>query len=143
MRVFLFLLLIFGALQAQQPVISFRSDSPNKIGYLHLTKDHAIDTSTVLYVRQSLEHFAKGKVVAVALELDTPGGEVFAALKITQMLKDFQKHTPVIAYINTWAISAGAMLAYSCQRLRSLPTAGMGAARAHHHGRRRRLYDSL
>ena len=122
------LLFLASVLSAKQPEINFHSETPNKIGYLHLTKDHAIDTSTVLYVRQSLEHFAKEKVIAVALELDTPGGEVFAALKITQMLKDFQKHTPVIAYINEWAISAGAMLAYSCQTIAIAPSASMGAA---------------
>ncbi|MBS0616444.1 MAG: hypothetical protein JSR58_07840 [Verrucomicrobia bacterium] len=128
MRIVCLLLLWFSALSAKIPEVTFQEGAPNKIGYLHLTKDYPIDTSTVLYVRQSLEHFAKEKVVAVVFELDTPGGEVFAALKISQLLKDFQKHTPVVAYINDWAISAGAMLAYSCQTIAISPSASMGAA---------------
>lgn len=128
MRLLFCLMICWASVQAKMPDIAFSSDTPNKLGYLHLTKDHPIDTSTVLYIRQSLEHFAKEKVIAVALELDTPGGEVFAALKISQLLKDFQKHTPVIAYINDWAISAGAMLAYSCQTIGISPSASMGAA---------------
>ena len=128
MRVICLFILWFASIGAQLPTITAAVESPSKIGYLHLTKDHAIDTSTVLYVRQSLDHFEKEKVVAVVLDLDTPGGEVFAALKISQMLKDFQKHTPVIAYINDWAISAGAMLAYSCQTIGITPSASMGAA---------------
>jgi len=103
---------------------------PQKVGYLHLDKDHPIDSATVLYVKFSLDHFLKESVDCVVLDLDTPGGEVFAALKIAEMLKDFDiKHkTPVIAYINNWAISAGAMLAYSCRFIGATNAASMGAA---------------
>ena len=101
-----------------------------KVGYLQLTKDHPIDQSTLLQFKMSLDHFKKQQVKYIVLELDTPGGEVFAALKITQLLKKVQQedHIPVIAYINNWAISAGAMLAYACQTIGIAPGASMGAA---------------
>lgn len=103
---------------------------PKKVGYLQLTKEHPIDQSTVLYVKFSLEHFKKTGVECVVLDLDTPGGEAFAALKITEMLKDLDMndHIPVIAFIDNWAISAGAMLAYSCRYIGATPEASMGAA---------------
>lgn len=101
-----------------------------KIGYIQLTKDHPIDQSTLLRFKLSLDHFKEQKVQSIIIDLDTPGGEVFSALKITQLLKKIQKedHIPVIAYINNWAISAGAMLAYSCQIIGIAPGASMGAA---------------
>lgn len=64
------------------------------------------------------------------LELNTPGGEVFAAQKISDALKelDTQYNIPVVAFINNWAISAGAMLAYSCRFITVTKDASMGAA---------------
>ena len=93
-------------------------------------KDHPIDQSTLLYVKFSLDHFKKEGVSCVVLKLNTPGGEVFAALKIVELLKDLDKkdHIPVIAYIDNWAISAGAMLAYSCRYIGITEAASMGAA---------------
>jgi membrane-bound ClpP family serine protease len=103
---------------------------PKKVGYLHLGKDHGIDPSTVLYVKFSLDHFKKEEVEAVILDLDTPGGEVFSALKIAEMLKklDIDHKIPVYAYVNNWAISAGAMLAYACRTIGATNGASMGAA---------------
>jgi membrane-bound ClpP family serine protease len=112
------------------PDLTVASSGPNKIGYLHLEKDHAIDSSTVLYVKFALDHFKKEGVKFVVLDLDTPGGEVFAAIKICEMLKnlDLQDKIPVIAYIDNWAISAGAMIAYSCRYIGITSSASMGAA---------------
>ncbi len=106
------------------------SAKPHKMGVLRLEKEHPIDQSTLLYVKLSLEHFIKEKVSFVVLDLDTPGGEVFSALKISELLKEMDsKHKiPVIAYVNPWAISAGAMLAYSCRYIGITQSASMGAA---------------
>ncbi|MFS8563016.1 MAG: hypothetical protein LVR00_01240 [Rhabdochlamydiaceae bacterium] len=106
------------------------SEGPNKIGYLYLDKDHPIDQSTLLYVKFALDRFKAEQVSCVVLKLNTPGGEVFAALKIVELLKDLDKkdHIPVIAYIDNWAISAGAMLAYSCRYIGITTSASMGAA---------------
>ena len=66
----------------------------------------------------------------IILELNTPGGEVFAAQKISDALKemDTQYNIPVVAFINNWAISAGAMLAYSCRFITVVKDGSMGAA---------------
>lgn len=129
MKVFIILFLSLCGLlsaQKQEEVIV----CPQKVGYLYLDKDHPIDSSTVLYVKFSLDHFLKEGVDCVVLDLDTPGGEVFAALKIAEMLKEFdvKENIPVVAYINNWAISAGAMLAYSCRFIGATNAASMGAA---------------
>ena len=78
----------------------------------------------------ALKDFVKKGVRFVVLELNTPGGEVLAALKIVDLLQklDIQHHIPVIAFVDNWAVSAGAMLAYSCRFIGVQPSSLMGAA---------------
>lgn len=127
----LFLMLapmLYGGSLEQE--ISYNPQGPNKIGYLHLPKDRGIDQSTLLYVKYALDHFREQKTPFIVLHLDTPGGEVFSAMKIAELLKeiDAKDHIPVVAFIDNWAISAGAMLAYSCRFIGSTHAASMGAA---------------
>lgn len=111
--------------------INYRSDGPNQIGYL-LIEDHSssINQGTWLYVKNALEQYKITKPAFIILELNTPGGEVFAAQKISDALKemDTQFNIPIVCFINNWAISAGAMLAYSCRFISIVKDASMGAA---------------
>jgi membrane-bound ClpP family serine protease len=99
-------------------------------GYLHIPRDRAIDQSTYLYVKYALESFREKNVRFVLLDLNTPGGEVFAALRVAEELQkmDREYHIPVIALIDNWALSAGALLAYSCRYIGAVKDASMGAA---------------
>jgi membrane-bound serine protease (ClpP class) len=111
--------------------IVFNSSGPNTIGHL-IIEDHstAITEATWLYIKTALDHYKQTKPIFIILELNTPGGEVFAAQKISDALKemDTQLNIPIIAYINNWAISAGAMLAYSCRFIITAKDGSMGAA---------------
>lgn len=111
--------------------IHYQSEGPNVVGYLYVG-DHetAISQSTWLYIKQGLDFYKKERPIFIILELDTPGGEVFAAQKISDALKeiDTQFNIPIVAFINNWAISAGAMLAYSCRFITSAKDGSMGAA---------------
>ena len=64
------------------------------------------------------------------MELNTPGGMVFPAQQISDALNDIDINNdiPIVAYINNWAISAGAMLAYSCRFIAVAKDASIGAA---------------
>ena len=64
--------------------ISIYSEADNLIGYIHIPKDRSIDESTYLYVKFALEHYKKLGVCFILLDLNTPGGEVFAAMKIAR-----------------------------------------------------------
>ena len=110
--------------------IAIHSEADNLIGYIHIPKDRSIDESTYLYVKFALEHYKKLGVCFILLDLNTPGGEVFAAMKIADLLHriDVQDHIPVVAFIDNWAISAGAMLAYSSRFIGITKTSSMGAA---------------
>lgn len=102
----------------------------NLVGYLSIEKDRAIDESTYLYVKFAIEQYKKRRVSFILLNLNTPGGEVFASMKIANLLHkiDVEDHIPVVAFIDNWAISAGAMLAYSSRFIGIVKSASMGAA---------------
>ena len=123
-----FKLLVFGLLawhslaftnplsleESLERAIPIQQDQHHLVGYLHIDRDRPIDQSTYLYVKFALEHYRKLGVSFILLDLNTPGGEVFASMKIADLLHkiDAQDHIPVVAFIDNWAISAGAMLAF-------------------------------
>lgn len=114
--------------------IIYNQTGPNIIGHI-LIDDHSsgINESTWIYVKKALEFYKESKDIKpifVILELNTPGGEVYPAQQISDALKelDTQYNIPVVAYINNWAISAGAMLAYSSRFILAAKDASMGAA---------------
>jgi len=110
--------------------ISYHEKANNFVGYIHIGIDRPIDQSTYIYVKFALKEFIKKEVCLIVLDLNTPGGEVLSALKIVDLLQkiDVQHHIPVIAFIDDWAVSAGAMLAYSCRFIGIGPNSLMGAA---------------
>jgi membrane-bound serine protease (ClpP class) len=114
-----------------QAHIKVHSTGKNLVGHI-LIDDRAsgINQSTWLYVKQALAYYKKVRPIFIVLELNTPGGEVFAAQRISDALKEFdiQEGIPVVTFINNWAISAGAMLAYSCRFIAVAKDASMGAA---------------
>jgi membrane-bound ClpP family serine protease len=111
--------------------IIFNPSGPNTIGHI-IVEDHsvAITQATWLYIKSALDHYKQTKPAFIILELNTPGGEVFAAQKISDALKemDTQFNIPIVAYVNNWAISAGAMLAYSSRFIITAKDGSMGAA---------------
>lgn len=114
-----------------QKHIIFHKEGTNHIGHISIEdRTNGINQATWLYVKSALDYYKKSKPIFVILELNTPGGEVFAAQEISDALKDLdtQYNIPVVAYINNWAISAGAMLAYSCRFIIAAKDASMGAA---------------
>jgi len=111
--------------------ITYSNDKDNVVGKITIDDySSGINQSTWLYVKSALDYYKNSKPAFIILELNTPGGEVFAAQKISDALQDIdtQYNIPVIAYVNDWAISAGAMLAYSCRYITVDKDAVMGAA---------------
>lgn len=111
--------------------IHFNQNGDNFIGHILIDdRTSGISQATWLYVKNALDYYKKQKPIFILLELNTPGGEVFAAQRISDALKemDTQYNIPVVAYINNWAISAGAMLAYSSRFITVVKDGAMGAA---------------
>jgi len=111
--------------------IHFTEDGPNTVGHILINdRTEGINQSTWIYVKGALDYYKQHKPIFIILELNTPGGEVYPAQLISDALKDIdiQYNIPVVAYINNWAISAGAMLAYSCRFITVVKDGSMGAA---------------
>lgn len=111
--------------------IKYNPEGPNVVGHIYIGgKQSEISQATWIYVKNALDYYKTIKPIFIILELDTPGGEVFAAENISNALKelDTQYKIPVFCFINNWAMSAGAMLAYSCRFITIVKDASMGAA---------------
>lgn len=111
--------------------IHYSENTKNSVGYIAIDdRTGGINQSTWIYVKTALDHYKKLKPAFIILRLNTPGGEVYAAQQISDALHeiDTQFNIPVIAFIDNWAISAGAMLAYSCRYISCVKDASMGAA---------------
>lgn len=114
-----------------QEHIKFNPDGINEIGHILIEdRTNGITQATWIYIKNALDHYKKTKPAFIILELNTPGGEVFPAQKISDALKelDTQYNIPVVAFINNWAVSAGALLAYSCRFITVVKDGTMGAA---------------
>ncbi len=86
-----------------------------------------IDLGLAPFVERQLAAAAEaGDVVAFISEIDTPGGRVDAAMRIRDAL--LRSKVPTIAFINTQAISAGALIAYAHDHIIVAEGGSMGAA---------------
>lgn len=131
MRFFIGFLFFVGGLFGNFEAIHYDKTGPNRVGHIQIDDRTAgISQSTWIYVKNALDYYKKNRPIFIILELNTPGGEVYAAQKISDALKemDVQLDIPVVAFINNWAISAGAMLAYSCRYIGTVKDGSMGAA---------------
>lgn len=111
--------------------IPYNETGPNEVGLISIGgKSTTISESTYIYVKKAAEFYKNLKPKFIILELNTPGGEVYSAEKISDVLKelDTQLGIPVVCVIDNWAISAGALLAYSCRFITVVKDGAMGAA---------------
>ncbi len=70
----------------------------------------------VASVRRRIDAAVKGGADAIVFEIDSPGGEVGAALRIGELIKECPvKNT--VAWVHPRALSAGAVIALSCREI--------------------------
>ncbi|MFN4173641.1 MAG: serine protease, partial [Parachlamydiaceae bacterium] len=69
--------------------IKFNKEGKNIIGRIVIDdRDSGISQATWIYVKAALDSYKASKPIFVILELNTPGGEVFAAQTISDALKE-------------------------------------------------------
>jgi membrane-bound serine protease (ClpP class) len=78
------------------------------------------------FIERSVQEAAATGAVAVVLDMDTPGGRVDAAERISDALTDAS--VPVYTLVNRRAFSAGALIALSTDRIFMRPGSVIGAA---------------
>lgn len=78
------------------------------------------------YIRRGIETSEKNNADAIIFDISTFGGAVAAMDEIVENI--FDADTPTIAYVNSKAISAGAMIAISCDQIVMRPGGKIGDA---------------
>ncbi len=88
--------------------------------------DGEINLSVSAYVKRLIEAAETQGAGVVALELNTFGGRVDAAIAIRDALMDCE--LPTLVFINRRAISAGALISLACTKIAISPGGTIGAA---------------
>ncbi len=88
--------------------------------------DGIIDLGLAPFVSRVLQEAVEAKAAAVVLEINTFGGRVDAAVQIRDALLTAQ--VPTIAFVNHRAISAGALIALSAEKIAMARGGTIGAA---------------
>jgi len=85
-----------------------------------------IDGALAAVVSQGVSEAEARGAEAVVIRIDTPGGQVDAALRIRDVL--LGAAVPTVALVDSRAWSAGALIALACERIAVVPGASIGAA---------------
>lgn len=97
--------------------------SAQEIYYGNIEGD--IDLGIAPYVKRVINEAEKNSAAAVIFRINTFGGRVDAATQIKDAILNSKIKT--IAFIDKRAISAGALIALSCEKIVMVPGASMGA----------------
>jgi len=97
--------------------------SAQKVYYGNIEGD--IDLGLAPYVKRIVQEAEKNTADAIIFRINTFGGRVDAATQIKDAILNSKVRT--IAFIDKRAISAGALIALSCEKIVMTPGASMGA----------------
>jgi len=86
----------------------------------------AIEHGVSAFLARGLREAREAGADAVIIEIDTPGGFVDAALKMRDSI--MTAGVPTVAFVNTRAWSAGALIAIACEDVGMKMGGSMGAA---------------
>jgi len=86
-----------------------------------------IDDYSRVMLQKRFEEARKTGARTIILELNSPGGAVDASQEISRFIKN-QKDLYVIAFVNPYALSGGAMVAVAANEIVMAPGAMMGAS---------------
>ncbi|MFZ6033743.1 MAG: SDH family Clp fold serine proteinase [Melioribacter sp.] len=104
-------------------LILISSISAQKVYYGDIEGD--IDLGLAPYVKRIVEEAEQNTADAIIFRINTFGGRVDAATQIKDAILNSKVRT--IAFIDKRAISAGALIALSCEKIVMTPGASMGA----------------
>lgn len=85
-----------------------------------------VDLGLAPYIKRVISEAEKEKAAAVVVRVNTFGGRVDAATQIKDAILNSKILT--IAYVDKRAVSAGALITLSCQKIAMAPGSAMGAA---------------
>jgi membrane-bound serine protease (ClpP class) len=97
----------------------------SRIGLISI--EGPIDDLTLRSVGRRLEEAKAAGCDAIVLELDTPGGDLYATLALTHLIKT-SGPANTVAWVRPRAFSAGAITALACREILVAPGAAIGDA---------------
>lgn len=117
-------LLGWGLLGAADPL---RSDLSGKVVVMPVSDEDRfmVDEGLSLFMERRIRDAEEAGAKALVLEIDTYGGAVHSALKISDLLLN-TRIPKTVAFVRTKAISAGALIALSCQEVVMNPNTAIG-----------------
>lgn len=105
-------------------LLSVASNAQEKVYYANIEGD--IDLGLAPYIKRVVEEAETNFAAAIIFRINTFGGRVDAATQIKDAILNSKIRT--IAFIDKRAISAGALIALSCEKIVMVPGASMGAS---------------
>lgn len=105
-------------------LFSFVISAQEKVYYANIEGD--IDLGLAPYIRRVVSEAEANFASAIIFRINTFGGRVDAATQIKDAILNSKIKT--IAFIDKRAISAGALIALSCEKIVMVPGASMGAS---------------
>ena len=106
------LFILFGSLLWCLPKLV--ADADDALVYVINIRD-AIGQGLRAFLENGIEKAEKANADAIIFDVDTPGGEVDAAVRIVRAIQETE--IPTIAYVNRQAISAGAIISLACDQI--------------------------
>ena len=94
----------------------------------HIPIEGTIDLGLPPYIERSIKEAETNNAVSIIFEVNTFGGRVDAATQIKDAILDSK--IPTVAFINKRAISAGALISLSCEKIYMTGGATIGATTA-------------
>jgi len=94
----------------------------------HVPINGTIDLGLPPYIERSIKEAERNNAESIIFEINTFGGRVDAATQIKDAILDSK--VPTVAFINKRAISAGALISLSCEKIYMTGGATIGATTA-------------
>jgi membrane-bound serine protease (ClpP class) len=113
--------------EKKTPVITRSQSYQGRVVVIPVGEDDLIIPARFEFMKRTLNLCDEQGAEAVIFDLDTPGGLAWDT--ITLMMKDLQNlKTRSLAYVNTRAISAGALIAMATDAIYMAPASAIGAS---------------
>ncbi len=99
---------------------------PQKVEVVVVELKGPVTEAMFLVLRRAIKEAERQGSKALIIDMDTPGGALDSTKKISEALGQTRLRT--ITFVNTTAISAGALIAMSCDEIYMAPVGAIGAA---------------